>query len=276
MAGMDWFRWHHGSVTDPKFALVARKSGASLPDVLAVWCYILETASQSVERGDFGIVDCEALDCVFEFPATETRTADILQAMQDRDLTTGTRIAAWEKRQPKREREDATNADRQATFKAKQNQVTPDNTNDNQKTPRVEESREDKNKEDKKDTACRVAPLGVCDSVWFDFLKIRRAKKSPMTKTALAGIQREADTAGVTLEFALKTCCERGWVGFKAEWLTTPQVIGFAKPSQNITVPSRQERDPELTRIDIERSRSVPMPQNIREQMQKLKFGVPA
>jgi hypothetical protein len=145
MAGMDWFRWHHGSVTDPKFALIARKSGASLPDVLAVWCYILETASQSVERGDFGTVDCEALDCVFGFPATETRTADILAAMQARNLTQGTRISSWEKRQPKREREDATNADRQAAFKAKKNQVTPDNANDNQKTPREEKRREEKN-----------------------------------------------------------------------------------------------------------------------------------
>ena len=27
-----------------------------------------------------------------------------------------------------------------------------------------------------KDTACRVSPVGVCDSVWDDFLKIRRAK----------------------------------------------------------------------------------------------------
>ena len=42
------------------------------------------------------------------------------------------------------------------------------------------------------------------------------------------------------------------------------------------TVPSRQGRDPELTRIDIERSRAVPMPQNIREQMEKLKLGATA
>lgn len=147
MAGMDWFRWHHGSVSDPKFQLVARKAGASIPDVIAVWAYILETASQSVERGDFGEVDCEALDCAFGFPSTETRTADILKAMEDRKLTSGTRIVSWEKRQPKREREDATNADRQAAFRAKQNQVTPDNASDDQKTPRGDKSRGDKNKE---------------------------------------------------------------------------------------------------------------------------------
>lgn len=158
MAGMDWFRWHHGSVTDPKFQLVARKSGASLPDVLAVWAYILETASQSVERGDFGSVDCEALDCLFGFPATETRTANILKAMQERDLVDGSRVASWEKRQPKRERDDPTNSDRQAAFKAKKNQVTPDNARDDQKTPREDKSREDKSREDQETSNLTVAP----------------------------------------------------------------------------------------------------------------------
>lgn len=156
MAGMDWFRWHHGSVTDPKFALVARKAGASLPDVLAVWTYLLETASQAIDRGDFGVVDCEALDCVFDFPPTETRTEDILKAMAGRELIDGTRITAWEKRQVRREREDLTSTERKATSRAKKNNikpihtignhVTPSHTIDNQKTPRVEESREEENK----------------------------------------------------------------------------------------------------------------------------------
>ena len=76
--------------------------------------------------------------------------------------------------------------------------------------------------EDKKTRAEALkCPSDVEKQVWDDFLNIRRAKKSPVTNTALAGIQREADIAGVTLETALKTCCERGWVGFKAEWLAS-------------------------------------------------------
>lgn len=42
------------------------------------------------------------------------------------------------------------------------------------------------------------------------------------------------------------------------------------------TVPSRPGRDPELTRIDIDRSRAVPIPAAIREQMEKLKLGATA
>lgn len=60
----------------------------------------------------------------------------------------------------------------------------------------------------------------VSPQVAADFKRHRTAKKAPITVTALEGIQREASKAGVTLERALKECCERGWVGFKADWFT--------------------------------------------------------
>jgi hypothetical protein len=60
--GIDWFRWHHGSVNDPKFGLVARKAAARVGDVIAVWALILEQASANTERGLFGAIDCEATD----------------------------------------------------------------------------------------------------------------------------------------------------------------------------------------------------------------------
>jgi uncharacterized protein YdaU (DUF1376 family) len=62
-------------------------------------------------------------------------------------------------------------------------------------------------------------PEGVTVMVWQDWLKLRKAKKAAVTQTALDGIQREADKARVSLQTALETCCERGWAGFKAEWM---------------------------------------------------------
>lgn len=103
--GIDWFRWHHGSVTDPKFQLVARKAGVRLPDVLAVWAFLLETASASNERGSFGEVDCEAVDCLFGLE--DGRTALILEHMDARGLVDDNRVTSWEKRQPKKEDESA-------------------------------------------------------------------------------------------------------------------------------------------------------------------------
>jgi uncharacterized protein YdaU (DUF1376 family) len=70
-----------------------------------------------------------------------------------------------------------------------------------------------------KNTNTVAPPDGVTELVWQDWLKLRKAKKAAVTQTALDGIQREADKARVSLQTVLETCCERGWTGFKAEWL---------------------------------------------------------
>lgn len=79
----------------------------------------------------------------------------------------------------------------------------------------------------KKNTSAIAPPDGVSDSVWQDFLKIRKAKRAPMTVTALDGIRREAGKAGYSLAEALETCCKRGWQGFDADW-----VVGKSAPQQ--------------------------------------------
>lgn len=66
-------------------------------------------------------------------------------------------------------------------------------------------------------------PDSVPEQVWNDFLKIRKAKKAPLTQTALDGIEREADEAGWTVEEAITECVTRGWQGFKAEWVCKVQ-----------------------------------------------------
>jgi uncharacterized protein YdaU (DUF1376 family) len=72
----------------------------------------------------------------------------------------------------------------------------------------------------KQRSASSLRPDDVSESVWDDFLAIRKAKKSPLTETALKGIRREAGAANLTLEKALQICCARGWQGFKADWVT--------------------------------------------------------
>lgn len=60
---------------------------------------------------------------------------------------------------------------------------------------------------------------GVSAELMADYEQVRKAKKAgPFTATALAGLQREASKAGVTLAEAITECCEAGWQGFKAEW----------------------------------------------------------
>jgi hypothetical protein len=62
-------------------------------------------------------------------------------------------------------------------------------------------------------------PDDVDEQVWQDFLVIRRAKKAPLTPTAFDGICANAAKAGFSVDAALRVCCERGWSGFKADWV---------------------------------------------------------
>ena len=75
---------------------------------------------------------------------------------------------------------------------------------------------------------------GIPEQVVRDFKKLRASKKAAITETAVAGIKREAEKAGMTLANALAMCCERGWAGFKADW-----VRGGEAP---ITPPKRRKQ----------------------------------
>ncbi len=112
-------------------------------------------------------------------------------------------------------------------------------------TPETERETEKETKTD--------APPGVSISVWEGFKKLRKAKKAPLTDTALQGIKREADKAGWPLEDALQECCVRGWQGFKAEWVQ-PRTQG--KP-----------QDDALVKIKEDAVLSRPMPDKVRSML---------
>jgi len=97
-------------------------------------------------------------------------------------------------------------------------------------------------------------PNGVSESVWQDFLSHRKGKRAKVTATAIAGIQREADKARITLEAALAMCCMRGWTGFKADWLAdkgaeTPYQRSM-REKMEIVAPSIAARAPGAKTID--------------------------
>jgi len=75
-------------------------------------------------------------------------------------------------------------------------------------------------------------PDGVCNEVWESFLAIRKAKRAPVTTVALAGIEKEAKKAAMTLEQALAMCCTRGWAGFKAAWAKDQVTASEARQNQ--------------------------------------------
>lgn len=143
-SGIDWFRWHHGSVTDQKFQLIARKAQTSVAEVIAVWATLLEAASMADDRGLAGDPDCEAIDCALGI--NDGTTARIITAMADRGLLTEDGyITSWEKRQPKRERENDNSTERSRAFRERQRHATPCNATEHTETPREEKSRQEVN-----------------------------------------------------------------------------------------------------------------------------------
>jgi hypothetical protein len=124
----------------------------------------------------------------------------------------------------------------------------------------------------KKETAIAVCPVNVEEAVWADFLALRKAKKAPVTVTALAGIKREADKANWSLARAITECVERGWTSFKAEWVAPKPT--FAQQAADIartTVPAKHSGpDPVLLKIAADREKATPMPEHIRQQINQV------
>lgn len=121
----------------------------------------------------------------------------------------------FERHNGKTAKERGLTAKRVAKSKAKSNgaangQVTME------ALPREEKRREEK-KEQQSGKPTDLLP-GLPADLVTDFLAIRKAKRAPLTKTAVEGIQREAEKAGLSLEAAIRVCCERGWAGYRADW----------------------------------------------------------
>lgn len=130
---------------------------------------------------------------------------------------------AWEKRQFKGD-QDSTAAERQRRFRESRrvtdvSRVTEPLRNGCVTRPETE-TETDKNKARRR---ALTRPDTVSEAVWQDFLAIRKAKRAPLTDTAIEGIAREAERAGLTLAEALAICCQRGWQGFNAGWVDKPK-----------------------------------------------------
>ena len=81
---------------------------------------------------------------------------------------------------------------------------------------------------------------GIDGQLAQDYIALRKSHRAPITQTALKGIEREANNAGLSLEQALTICCERGWRGFNASWLHSDRgnrPAANPKPNRINTVP---------------------------------------
>jgi uncharacterized protein YdaU (DUF1376 family) len=101
-------------------------------------------------------------------------------------------------------------------------------------------------------------PDGISQSVWDEFVKHRKSKKAQVTQLVIDGIQKEAEIAGFTLEDALKEIVLRNWQSFKADWVVQKQNVFNKVDIARVTVPSSQNRDPALVKLDEDRLKTAP------------------
>jgi hypothetical protein len=94
---MNWLKWHYGTVTDPKFGIIARKVGQPRAIVIAVWAALLETACNGVTRGNVTSFNPEEIG--FALDLEPEIVMAVFNAIMARGMVKDGHIAAWDKRQ---------------------------------------------------------------------------------------------------------------------------------------------------------------------------------
>lgn len=146
---MEWFRWYHGTVADPKFTVIAKRAQQPRHVVIACWTAILEHASTRSDRGCLEEIDHEEIAASLDLETEQVEA--VYQAMVGKGMIVGDRLKSWEKRQPKRE--DSTGAERKERWRKKKSEgLEPSGTHGNacgtqeNETERLERARTEQNR----------------------------------------------------------------------------------------------------------------------------------
>lgn len=136
-------------------------------------------------------------------------------------------------------RADPTAAERKRRQRAKsQRDVTRDPPNDNILTPGSEA----------KASSPYIAPPGVPDETWADFLKSPKRKKAGMSPTAYAGICNNLNDLaehGYPPGAMIALAVERGWTTVKLEWVQNDKrtnSLGRHQPDDGLSPTTRAAR----------------------------------
>jgi len=133
--------------------------------------------------------------------------------------------------------------------------------------------RKGKEREMERKATSVAAPEGVSVDVWNDFVSLRKAKKAAITNTAIAGLQREAAKANMTLEQVMSVCCERGWAGFKSDWMVGQAIRINPHDVATVTVPAPPNQDAALRKIEADAKKATPIPDSVRLFAQRIKVS---
>lgn len=210
-----WFRMYAEAVDDEKLRLLAFEDRWHFVALLCCKAHGLLDGSDQMARRKVAVklgLDSRELE-------------EVARRLADVGLIDVTTLApmAWDKRQFKSD--DSKDRVRSYRERVKRgcNVTETAQRRDGNGAVSSQETETEKEKNIRTHSRAVVCPESVPDHVWRDFQAIRKAKHSPLTATALRGIEREAAKAGMSLPDALAMCCERGWQGFNSAWVDRKQ-----------------------------------------------------
>jgi hypothetical protein len=113
-----WVRLWDDMPTDPKWRVIAKRSGRPISEVIAVFVFMMTNAGASHDRGSLSGWDDEDVAAALDIDGEHV--CAIREAMQGKTLD-GSELSGWARRQPKR---DDSSADRTAAYRERKKVVT--------------------------------------------------------------------------------------------------------------------------------------------------------
>ena len=242
---LPWFRMYVDFLNDPKIVrlafedqrhfigLLALKSDGALDDleddpdlldrIVAQRLWIDHAIIREVKKR---LISAGLIDECWQPIAWQKR-----QFMSDTDPT------ATERKRRQRERErntDVTDASRVTVTNVTRTDTDTDTESEEQKAGTPQKTKSDQPNDPAPTAGAKKRgrksdpekTLGVDDLVAEgvgkqhaeDWLKVRKAKKAPLTQTAWDGVKSESAKAGITPAKAVQVSAENSWQGFRASW----------------------------------------------------------
>lgn len=213
MAG-DWIKMRTNLQRNPRVLRIASALNADRLRVIGGLHAVWSLADEQTEDGRLDAYSFQTIDEMIGWSGFCKALNDVDWIHQDERGVTFPRFDEHNGASAKRRAQEADRKrSARASAKASASQADKKRTR--------EEKRRDKNIAF--DPIPYLTGKGVPEQVITDWLELRKTKKAKVTLTAIDGIEREAQKISLSLAEALKKCCERGWQGFDAEWVSRPE-----------------------------------------------------
>lgn len=226
MAG-DWIKMRSNLWDDPRVAMMCDLTDACEATIVGGLYWLWATADQHSEDGIMPGLTIRAID-------RKTGIAGFGDALMSAgwlaDHTEGVRIVRFEEHNGKSAKRRCSESVRKISARNAdklQNECSTIGDESQQScAPREREEKENKEQDQKQkisraprfDAQAHLVSIGIDPLIASDWITHRKVKKAAITLTVIDGIRREAIKAGMPLTDVLEACCQRGWIGFKAEW----------------------------------------------------------